>query len=251
MTYDHSGQPSPWHDANPGPRRPWQTPPGSILLLVVVAILGMLAGIVVQQSRCGIPFNLASLSNSKPTLQRAEMAFRNGDNGTAVRQFTQLADQNNPVAQYWLGHMTELGLGVPRDPAKAVELYKKAAAQDNIAAELRLGEIDLHGDVVAPDLAQAKSYLQKAAHRGNPRAAMLLGQMYRLGLGTAADPKKAYAWAEVASLEGSALARNERDASLHALNGDDQRAAIADATSILAEIKQETAQPQLPNSKSG
>jgi TPR repeat protein len=78
--------------------------------------------------------------------------------------FSKLADQNNPIAQYWLADMIELGLGVPRDSAKAIELYKKAAAKNMEAAELRLGEIYLHGDIATPDFAQAKSYLEKAAY---------------------------------------------------------------------------------------
>jgi TPR repeat protein len=89
--------------------------------------------------------------------------------------------------------MTELGLGMPLDPAKAVELYKKASAQDVAAAELRLGEVYLHGDLVLPDFAQAKIYLEKAAYHGGPRAAMLLGQMCHDGIGMPADQKEGYA----------------------------------------------------------
>jgi TPR repeat protein len=203
-------------------------------------MLGMLAGLAVQQWRCGVPFNLAAFGVSSPTLEHAERAFRNGNDQTAVWQFNRLADQNNPVAQYWLGHMTELGLGVPRDPGKAIDLYKKAAARDNAAAELRLGEIYLYGDLKPPDFGLAKSYFEKSAHHGDPHAAMLLGQMYRLGLGTGIDLREAYAWSEVATLEGNTFARHERDASLHDLNAEDQKAAIARATSILAQIRHET-----------
>jgi Sel1 repeat len=88
-----------------------------------------------------------------------------------------------------------LGLGVPRDPDKAIELYKKAAAGDVVLAELRLGKIYMHGDLAPPDFTLAMSYLQKAAYHGDPRAAMLLGQMYRLGMGTDVDVRRAYAWA--------------------------------------------------------
>jgi uncharacterized protein len=70
--------------------------------------------------------------------------------------FSKLADQNNPIAQYWLADMIELGLGVPRDSAKAIELYKKAAAKNMEAAELRLGETYLHGDIATPDFCAGK-----------------------------------------------------------------------------------------------
>ena len=65
--------------------------------------------------------------------------------------FDSLAKKNNPLAEYWVGHMSELGLGVPRDPAKAIEFYKKAVDQDVAPAELRLGEMYLHGNLVLPD----------------------------------------------------------------------------------------------------
>jgi uncharacterized protein len=139
--------------------------------------------------------------------------------------------------------MIELGLGVPRDSAKAIELYKKAAAKNMEAAELRLGEIYLRGDIATPDFAQAKSYLEKAAYHGAARAAMLLGQTYRLGLGTTTNLREAYASSEIASLEDDAFAKHERDVSLHDLGVDDQQAAIAEAQNILREIKKETVPP--------
>jgi TPR repeat protein len=241
MTYNNP--PGPWRDISPRPEQPRQTR-RSVLWLLVAALLGMVVGLTIQQWRCGAPSNLAAFGMPSPTLEQAERALRNGNDQAAVWQFSKLADQNNPTAQYWLGHMTELGLGMPRDPGKAIELYKKSAAKDNVPAELRLGEIYLYGDLMPPDFGLAKSYFETAAHHGNARAAMLLGQMYRLGLGTGVDLKEAYAWSEVATLEGSTFARHERDASLHQLNADDQKAAIARATSILAEIKHETPSPQ-------
>ena len=154
------------------------------------------------------------------------------------------------MAQYWLGHVAELGLGVPRDPSKAIELYKKAAAQDVAIAEFRLGEIYLSGDIVPPHFNQAKAYLEQAAYHGNARAAMQLSRMYHLGLGMPASSIEAYAWSEVASLEGSVSARPEREASLHDLKESDQHQAVARADEILRRIKRETAPPSPPSSKS-
>jgi TPR repeat protein len=195
-------------------------------------IIALLAAILVASVRD----QHASRTNSLPKegrLEFAEKAFRSGDNEVAVKIFSELAEKNDASAQYWLAHMTELGLGMPRDPTKAIALYKKAAAQNIVAAELRLGEIYLHGDLAPPDFTQAKEYLEQAAYHGDPRAAMLLGQMYRLGLGMSADPIEAYAWSEVASLEGSVFAKRERDASLGKLDTDKQQEAVARATQIL------------------
>jgi TPR repeat protein len=219
------------------------TPPPR-LNLVLFAIGGLLLGIFVQEWRLG------SLSpQHDDTFQLAQKAFRDGDDKVALSLFSKLADQNKPTAQYWLAHMTELGLGVPRDPAKAIELYKKAAAQNVVAAQLRLGEIYLHGDLVTPDFAQAKHYLDGAAYQGNARAAMLLGQMYRTGLGMPPNAMEAYAWSEVATIEGSAFAKAERDASLRDLSASDQQLGIARAKELLNDIKKETIAPPTPPSK--
>jgi TPR repeat protein len=224
---------------SPGKSPPARQPTATIVL---VAVAGVLAGVVFQE------FRLRNPTPPNGNLELAEKAFQSGDNQTALDLFSKLANQNNPNAEYWLAHMSELGLGVARDPQKSLELYKKAAAQNLVAAELRLGQIYLHGDLVPPDFAQAKTYLEKAAYQGNDRAAMLLGQMYRIGLGMSADLKQAYAWSEVATIEGSTFAKRERDASLHDLSESDQKAAIAQAQDILKEIKPTTA-PQVPKSK--
>ena len=212
--------------------KPAQSFPSLGLGLFAVALVGVLIGFIGQEVRW-------RSSVPQGQLAQGERAFQAGDNQAAIALFGSLADKN-PSAQYWLAHMTELGLGMPRDPAKAVELYKKAAGQGLNAAELRLGEIYLDGDLVTPDFALAKTYLEKSAYQGDAHAAMLLGQMYRIGIGLTAQPTEAYAWSEVGALEGNALAKHERDADLRKLKAADQSAAIARAREILKTIKNET-----------
>jgi TPR repeat protein len=194
-------------------------------------------------------YRLRAVAPSQTRLEAAEHALQTDDNQTALKLFGELAAKNNPNADYWLGHMNEIGLGIPRDVTKAIGLYKKAAEQNVVAAESRLGELYLNGDLVTPDFSQAKSYLERAAYHADPRSAMLLGQMYRAGIGTAVDQKQAYAWSEVASLEGSEFAARERDVSLHDLDVSDQQAAVAHAHDIMKEIKQTTTVPQVPEAK--
>jgi TPR repeat protein len=217
--------------------------PNAISFLTM-AVFGLIIGVTVQELRWRF-----SVMVPQSSLAQAEHEFKAGKDPAALKLFNTLADKNNPVAQYWLGHMTELGLGVPHDPAKAIDLYKKAAAQNVDAAELRLGEIYLDGDLVPPDFAQAKTYLEKSAYQGNSRAAMLLGQMYRAGIGMKADPTEGYAWSEVATLEGNVFAERERDASFHDLSPDDQKTAVTRAGEILKTVKSETPQPKVPQPK--
>ncbi len=198
--------------------------------------MGVILGTTIQELRW----------RTAPSEKSLEQTIERGSNPAALKLMKELADQNNPNAEYWLGHMAEIGLGVPRDAKKAIEFYKMAADQNVVAAAARLGDIYLNGDSVPPDFSQAKSYLEQAAYHADPRSAMLLGQIYRGGLGTPVDQKEAYAWSEVASLEGSEFAKSERDSSLHDLDPSDQQAAFAHAKDIMKEIKQKTAVPLTP-----
>src|SRR5262245_66468048 len=96
-----------------------------LLAFLIVAMLGIVFGCAIQQWRCSAPFSFGSLATAKPTLQNAEEAFREGNDRTALNEFTELANQNNPVEQYWLGQMAELGRGGARDGAEAGRLFKK------------------------------------------------------------------------------------------------------------------------------
>jgi TPR repeat protein len=218
----------PW----PSPPRPSTLSGPEIALLILLAAVSL---VVLQQ----IAWPSSRLIPAS-TLGQAETAFRYGNYETAANIFGALADKNDATAKYWLGHMTELGLGMPRDTSRAIELYKQAAAQNVASANLRLGEIYLSGDLVPPDFAKARTYLTSAAYSGDANAAMLLGEMYRRGLGSPANPKKAYAWSEVSAIEGDPTARHIRDKSLSSLGPDDQRAAVTLANNILGTIRHES-----------
>jgi len=201
----------------------------------MVAIAGLATALIVQESRWR-----SEAAEGPANLQIAKQEFRAGDEKNALALFQKLAAANDPAAQYWVGHMTELGIGIPRDVSKAIALYQEAAVRNNVAAQVRLGEIYLHGDLVPSDFTKAKGYLERAANIGNARAALLLGQMYRLGLGMPANPKEACIWSEVSTIEGNALARHERDALMPILNADDQKAVSTQARAILASITEAT-----------
>lgn len=170
-------------------------------------------------------------------LKMGELAFRNGNDPIALALFDRLAAKNDPAAQYWVAHMTELGIGAPRDIPKAISLYERAAAQNSVAALSRLGEIYLNGDIVPPDYDKAFDFLGRAARLGDPRAAMLLGQMYRFGLGTKIDPIESFAWSEVAVLEGLSFAKVERESAFASMSPGDREKGAARARTLLAEIK--------------
>jgi TPR repeat protein len=218
---------------------PRKSPWLSIRTILIVAITALAIGFIQE-------YRWRTITPTKTNLDFAEQAIQTGDNQTAITLFGKLVARNNPNAEYWLGHMNEIGLGIARDPTKAIELYKEAAEQNIIAAEARLGEIYLNGELIPPDYSQARSYLDRAAYHGDSHSAMLLGQIYRAGIGTAIDEKQAYAWSEVAAMEGSDFAIRERNSALRDLTQSDKQAAVAQAHEMLIEIKRQTAAIHAP-----
>jgi TPR repeat protein len=85
-------------------------PAPAMLTLALVALTGIVVGTVLQEFRWR-----NSVNSSEGDLAYAERAFQNGDDQTALNLFSKLATHNNPNAEYWLGHMYEIGLGIPRD----------------------------------------------------------------------------------------------------------------------------------------
>jgi TPR repeat protein len=218
----------------PSPR---QSPGFEIARTVVVMFVGLLVVIVGLE----LHWHGAIALPSRDRLVLAEKAYRYGNDHEAARLFGRLAKNGNATAQYWLAHMTELGLGVPRNPPRAIKLYQEAAKQNLVMAEIRLGEIYLYGDLTPPNPELAKKYLDDAAYDGNARAAMLLGQLYRHGIGVSHNLAKADAWLEVAALEGSKFAERERGVSFRDLSIADQKDVITRTRAILKTIKETVA----------
>jgi TPR repeat protein len=86
------------------------------------------------------------------------------------------AEKGDPAAQYKLGVMYGLGLGVAQDYAEALRWYRRAA------------------------------------RAGDARSQSNLGFMYGTGRGVPQDYIQAYAWYNVASASGEDSARYNRDA---------------------------------------
>ena len=197
----------------------------------------MLVGLLIAIAGLALSWHVSATSMRRNQLELAKKAFQYGDDHEALALFGRLAKKGNPTAEYWMAHMTELGLGTPRNPLKAIKLYKMAARQNFIKAEVRLGEIYLEGNLVLPNPKQAIKYLDSAAFRGNAHAATLLGKIFRDGIGVPPSSVKADAWFEVATLEGSVIARKDRGMTFRDLSLADQKNVIARVRDILKNIK--------------
>ena len=67
-------------------------------------------------------------------------AYERGDYATALREWTPLAEQGDPVAQHALGWMYANGKGVEKNLTEAMKWYRKAAEQGNENALNNLNE---------------------------------------------------------------------------------------------------------------
>jgi hypothetical protein len=82
-----------------------------------------------------------------------------------VAELQVLAEQGNADAQYNLGHLSEIGDGVPLDDAEAVRWIRLAAEQGNADAQYNLGARYAYGSGVPQDDVQAHIWYNLAASR--------------------------------------------------------------------------------------
>lgn len=84
----------------------------------------------------------------------------------AIKWFREAAVQNHPDAQNYLGHMYEIGRGVPQHYLEALKWYEKAAEQNNTQAQYNLGKMHENGYGVSQDLIQAHMWYNLAGSTG-------------------------------------------------------------------------------------
>ncbi len=77
-----------------------------------------------------------------------------------------LANQGNSKAQYKLGLMYELGLGISKDLNQAFIWYQKSADQDYAKAQYNLGIFYALAKGINKDIEQSKHWIRKANENG-------------------------------------------------------------------------------------
>lgn len=155
---------------------------------------------------------VASAHAATGSIARGLDAFDQREYREALREFTPLAQGGNAGAEYRLGIMYAMGLGVARDYAPAVAWLRKSAVQGNASAENDLGTLYDQGRGVAEDPAEAARWFLRAAMRGHGAAQLNLAQLYEAGRGVPRDPVRGFAWANAASELGEFRAQKVLDA---------------------------------------
>jgi len=164
----------------------------SSLIVQQLLLLVMCAALVVAQQ--GMVDQLAG-------------AASRGDKA-ALQQLITMGNAGNAQAQFNLGVMYGIGLGVvPKDAVQAVNWFRKAAEQGDAASQSQLGFIYANGEGVPKDAVQAVNWFRKAAEQGDAEAQYNLGRKYANGEGVSKDAVQAVNWYRKAAEQGEAAAQ--------------------------------------------
>ncbi len=120
----------------------------------------------------------------------------------AMQLFAQSADTDTALMQQARQHL--LGIGKPKDPAKAMELYKQCAAAGNTSAMVTVGALYKEGRGAAASMPLAIEWFSKAGNAGFAPAWYQLGMLYKEAQGDAQDFNKAYSYIAKAAAMGDA-----------------------------------------------
>ena len=140
-------------------------------------------------------------------LESAKRAYHAKDYATAVKEFTELAEQGNVEAQLILGKIYMMGEGVPKDSDQAIKWIKAAAVQGNADAQFFLGSIYL---LPQRDIGEGVKWLRLSAEQGMQDAQYLLGKAYLQGAKELpADPVQAEMWLRLAAKDNKDFYQQE------------------------------------------
>lgn len=147
-----------------------------VIRSTLAALLGLLSG--------------AATAAREPDL--AYGAYQRGSYVTALREANARVqrDPRDAAALTLLGELTNQGLAIRQDPAKAAEWYRRAAREGDARALSTLALMAIDGRGMAKDPGQGRAWLEEAVERGDPQAAYNLA-LILLASGQAPDLTRA------------------------------------------------------------
>jgi TPR repeat protein len=104
-------------------------------------------------------------------------------------------------AQFFVAKMYEQGLGVVKNPRRAIRNYSSAAEHGSIDAMNALGTLFSSGVVFGKNYKEAFSWFHQAAMAGDAEAQGRIALMYKNGQGISADILSATAWLDISCAE--------------------------------------------------
>jgi TPR repeat protein len=168
------------------------------------------------------------LHNLAPALPRDTKTITlNEISSKLTAWFQKGAERGDPKSETVLGLLYSRGVGVPKDPVKAVFWYRKAADQGFANAQCNLGFMFEHGIGVGKDLAEAARWYRKGADQANAGAQNNLALMYQSGDGVAKNPTEAVRLFRLAANQGNPSAQRALGAAYYDGSGVAEDAAEA------------------------
>jgi hypothetical protein len=119
--------------------------------------------------------------------------------GCAASWYRKAAENGDPYAQHDLGSLYALGLGVPKSDGEAARWYRLAAEQDHPMAQYNLGASYFHGEGVEQSFTRAANLFRSAALKGIAMAQHNLGTMYLIGQGVPQNEFTGAKWVHLAA----------------------------------------------------
>ena len=151
----------------------------------------------------------------------------------AVHFYELAAELDHTGAQYNLGLMYEMGLGVEADRNRAAGWYKLAATKGNVHAQHHLGELMISGNGVKRDLKRGMEWLLLSARSGHTELFGRLASLYWKQQPDTDFPLQTALWATLAVENGDQSADRLLSKSLGTLTSTE----ISHLESLLVEMR--------------
>lgn len=121
-------------------------------------------------------------------------AFEKGNYELAWDELYPRALEGDARAEYFVGNMYHLGLGVAKNLTEASKWYRRSANQNYPSAQNNLGYMYVNGEGVKQDIAEAIRLFQRAADNGVYNSMYSLAWIYNGGYGVHKDLIKSLKW---------------------------------------------------------
>jgi hypothetical protein len=139
---------------------------------------------------------------------RAMAAYEQDEYHLAKRLLLPLAQRRHTEAEFYMGMMFDMGLGVARKPEQAAHWYKRAANKGYHHAQHNLAVAYANGEGVRQDFEIALHWWERAARQGNTDSQYNLGIIYATGNEKVdRDLREAEKWWRKAAISGDAMAQ--------------------------------------------
>ena len=137
---------------------------------------------------------LADAGNAKAQRYLGGIHYARRQYVDAAWWYGKAAQQGDAGGQSMLGHMYQIGQGVPQDNAEALRLFHEAADQGDTGAMQLLGFTYDHGIGVPRDYVKSAKWYRLAADHGDFIAPLIVSENYLHGKGVPQDCIEAEKW---------------------------------------------------------